>query len=44
MYYVEINVKKLFLCLINKAPSNEDVLGSGDIAAQFLTSALDGGK
>jgi hypothetical protein len=35
---------KLYLALINQAPHHEDVLGSGDIAPPFLTSALDGGE
>jgi hypothetical protein len=35
---------KLPLCLINYAPCHEDVWGSGGIAPQFLTSALDRGE
>jgi hypothetical protein len=35
---------KLSLCVINKEPGNENVQGSGNIAASFLTSALVGGE
>jgi hypothetical protein len=35
---------KLFLCLINYAPSHEEVWRSGGIAPPLLTSALDGGE
>jgi hypothetical protein len=33
---------KVALLKINQAPSHEDVWGREDIAAKFLTSALDG--
>jgi hypothetical protein len=35
---------KLPLCLINKAPCNEDVWGSGGIVPPFLSSIIVGGE
>jgi hypothetical protein len=44
MKFIYVYNAEFFLCLINYAPRNEDVRGSGGIEPCILASAQDGGE